>query len=145
MHPQLIEIYSKGNDSDINIVKFEDIQSANYSNVIFPKIIPCDLAALIYTSGSTGFPKGVMQTHQSMVFAAWSLIEYQRLSDEDRILLVLPIAFDYGLYQLLMSVKLGATIIIEVGMIIITRPIFTSYGFHLDNHKIYFHPSLSSC
>lgn len=76
-------------------------------------VIPNDLAALIYTSGSTGFPKGVMQTHQSMVFAAWSLIEYLRLSEEDRILLMLPIAFDYGLYQLLMGLKLGATVVIE--------------------------------
>jgi len=77
------------------------------------EIIPNDLAALIYTSGSTGFPKGVMQTHQAMVFAAWSLIEYQRLTENDRIMLVLPIAFDYGLYQLLMAMKLGATLIVE--------------------------------
>jgi len=76
-------------------------------------VIPNDLAALIYTSGSTGFPKGVMQTHQSMVFAAWSLIEYQRLTEDHRIMLVLPIAFDYGLYQLLMTMKLGATLIVE--------------------------------
>ncbi len=76
-------------------------------------IIPNDLAALIYTSGSTGFPKGVMQTHQAMVFAAWSLIEYLRLSADERIMLMLPLAFDYGLYQLLMAMKLGATLIVE--------------------------------
>ena len=76
-------------------------------------IIPNDLAALIYTSGSTGHPKGVMQTHQAMVFAAWSLIEYLRISEADRILLALPLAFDYGLYQLLMAMKLGATLIVE--------------------------------
>lgn len=75
--------------------------------------IPLDLAALIYTSGSTGNPKGVMQTHQSMVFAAGSLIEYLRLSATDRILCVLPVAFDYGLYQLLMSITLGATLVLE--------------------------------
>jgi amino acid adenylation domain-containing protein len=78
-----------------------------------PDIIPPDLAALIYTSGSTGNPKGVMQTHQSMVFAAGSLIEYLRLSEQDRILCVLPLAFDYGLYQLLMSIQLGATLVLE--------------------------------
>lgn len=78
-----------------------------------PEIIPNDLAALIYTSGSTGVSKGVMQTHQSMVFAAWSIIEYLRLSASDRIMLVLPLAFDYGLYQLLMSVILGATLVVE--------------------------------
>lgn len=75
--------------------------------------IPLDLAALIYTSGSTGNPKGVMQTHQSMVFATGSLIEYLRLDASDRILCALPLAFDYGLYQLLMSVALGATLVLE--------------------------------
>jgi len=75
--------------------------------------IPLDLAALIYTSGSTGQPKGVMQTHQSMVFAAGSLIEYLRLGANERILCLLPLAFDYGLYQLLMAITLGATLVLE--------------------------------
>lgn len=77
--------------------------------------IPLDLAALIYTSGSTGQPKGVMQTHQSMVFAKGSLIEYLRLGRDDRILCALPLAFDYGLYQLLMAISLGATLVLERG------------------------------
>ncbi|MBU6247155.1 MAG: AMP-binding protein [Xanthomonadaceae bacterium] len=76
-------------------------------------VIGLDLAALIYTSGSTGTPKGVMQTHQSMVFACGSLVEYLRLSPDDRILCALPLAFDYGLYQLLMTVSLGATLVLE--------------------------------
>jgi long-chain acyl-CoA synthetase len=77
------------------------------------KVISTDLSALIYTSGTTGNPKGVMQTHQSMVFVTGSLIEYIRLSHDDRILNVLPFAFDYGLYQLLMTVWLGATLVLE--------------------------------
>jgi long-chain acyl-CoA synthetase len=75
--------------------------------------IPPDLAALIYTSGSTGNPKGVMMTHQSMVFARDSIIQYLRLSSDERIINVLPLAFDYGLYQLLMTIRLGATLILE--------------------------------
>ncbi len=75
--------------------------------------IPNDLAALIYTSGSTGEPKGVMQTHLSMVFAHHSIIEYLELTERDRIFLALPLAFDYGLYQLLMAVRVGATLIVE--------------------------------
>jgi long-chain acyl-CoA synthetase len=78
-----------------------------------PGTIPNDLAALIYTSGSTGNPKGVMLTHSNMTFAAGSISEYLRLSEDDRILSVLPLAFDYGLYQLLMSVRLGATLSLE--------------------------------
>ena len=88
------------------------LTGANTSTIL-PKAIPNDLAALIYTSGSTGFPKGVMMTHQSMVFASWSLIEYLRLDDEDRILLLLPLAFDYGLYQLLMAITIGGSLIVE--------------------------------
>jgi long-chain acyl-CoA synthetase len=75
--------------------------------------IPLDLAALIYTSGSTGFPKGVMMTHQSMVFAAGSISQYLRLGPDERILGVLPLAFDYGLYQLLMAIRTGGTLVLE--------------------------------
>jgi amino acid adenylation domain-containing protein len=76
-------------------------------------VIANDLAALIYTSGSTGNPKGVMQTHQAMVFTVGSLVEYLRLDSGDRILNGLPLAFDYGLYQLLMTIRLGATLVLE--------------------------------
>ena len=77
------------------------------------RVIPLDLAAILYTSGSTGTPKGVMQTHQSMVFTVGSLVEYLRLSSTERILCVLPLSFDYGLYQLLMTVALGACLVLE--------------------------------
>ena len=76
-------------------------------------VIPLDLAAILYTSGSTGAPKGVMQTHQAMVFTLGSLIEYLRLGEDERILCVLPLSFDYGLYQLLMAVALGACLVLE--------------------------------
>jgi long-chain acyl-CoA synthetase len=76
-------------------------------------VIPLDLAAIIYTSGSTGTPKGVMQTHQAMVFTCGSLIEYLRLTPNERILCVLPLSFDYGLYQLLMAICLGACLVLE--------------------------------
>jgi long-chain acyl-CoA synthetase len=75
--------------------------------------IPLDLAAIIYTSGSTGTPKGVMQTHQAMVFTTGALIEYLRLTQDEKILCVLPLSFDYGLYQLLMAVTLGACLVLE--------------------------------
>lgn len=76
-------------------------------------VIPLDLAAILYTSGSTGSPKGVMQTHQAMVFTTGSLIEYLRLRQDEKILCVLPLSFDYGLYQLLMAVALGACLVLE--------------------------------
>src|SRR5690349_767282 len=84
------------------------IANAN-TDLIQPATIDQDLASIIYTSGSTGDAKGVMVTHLNMVTAATSISTYLGLRDDDIILNVLPIAFDYGLYQVLMSSRVGAT------------------------------------
>ena len=75
--------------------------------------IDLDLACLIYTSGSTGDPKGVMSTHANVVFSAASIIEYLGNVPEDIVINVLPLSFDYGLYQLLMTFKFGGTLVLE--------------------------------
>ncbi|MGC0774645.1 MAG: AMP-binding protein [Candidatus Acidiferrum sp.] len=77
------------------------------------KCIDIDLAALIYTSGSTGRPKGVMLTHLNFVSAATSITMYLESRADDIILSVLPLSFDYGLYQVLMAFKIGATVVLE--------------------------------
>ncbi len=107
------EEFQKEFIQDVSFTAFEKILSDPLPDYILPAIIPNDLAALIYTSGSTGFPKGVMMTHQSMVFTCWSLIEYLRITNDDRIILLSPLAFDYGLYQLLMAVTIGGSLIVE--------------------------------
>lgn len=77
------------------------------------RCIDIDLAALIYTSGSTGKPKGVMLTHLNILSAATSITTYLENTAEDIILSVLPLSFDYGLYQVLMAFKMGASIVLE--------------------------------
>jgi long-chain acyl-CoA synthetase len=78
-----------------------------------PGTIDQDLASIIYTSGSTGDPKGVMLTHLNMVSAARSVSGYLGLEEDDVIICVLPLAFDYGLYQILMGFRVGATVVLE--------------------------------
>jgi long-chain acyl-CoA synthetase len=75
--------------------------------------IDLDLACLIYTSGSTGEPKGVMSDHSNMVFAAGSITTYINNVEDDVIINVLPLSFDYGLYQLLMAFKIGGRLVLE--------------------------------
>jgi amino acid adenylation domain-containing protein len=75
--------------------------------------ISLDLALLIYTSGSTGTPKGVMMTHQNVVAAIRSITTYLENSADDVILNVLPVAFNYGMGQILAAIKVGATLVLE--------------------------------
>ncbi|HWM16743.1 MAG TPA: AMP-binding protein [Microbacterium sp.] len=75
--------------------------------------IDLDLAALVYTSGSTGRPKGVMLSHLNMVAAATSIAAYLENTEDDVILDVLPLSFDYGLYQVFLAFKVGARLILE--------------------------------
>jgi amino acid adenylation domain-containing protein len=74
---------------------------------------PSELATLVYTSGTTGEPKGVMHSHAGLVFATESIADYLHLGPDDRILSILPIAFTYGLSQLLLTARLGATLLLE--------------------------------
>jgi amino acid adenylation domain-containing protein len=75
--------------------------------------IDLDLACLIYTSGSTGEPKGVMSDHSNVDFATSSIISYLGNRESDIVINVLPLSFDYGLYQLLMTFKFGGTLVLE--------------------------------
>jgi acyl-CoA ligase (AMP-forming) (exosortase A-associated) len=72
---------------------------------------PEDLAALLYTSGSTGRPKGVMLSHANMWLGAISVAHYLRLTPADRVLAVLPFAFDYGQNQLLSTWAAGGCVV----------------------------------
>ena len=77
------------------------------------RCIDIDLAAIIYTSGSTGEPKGVMLTHRNMMTACTSIASYLELAEDEVILNVLPLAFDYGLYQMIMAFRTGARLVLE--------------------------------
>jgi acyl-CoA synthetase (AMP-forming)/AMP-acid ligase II len=54
-----------------------------------------------------------MLTHLNIVSAATSITTYLENVDTDVILDVLPLSFDYGLYQVLMAFKTGATLVLE--------------------------------
>jgi acyl-CoA synthetase (AMP-forming)/AMP-acid ligase II len=92
---------------------FEDVQAQFPATPLPRENIDLDLACLIYTSGSTGDPKGVMSDHSNVVFAANAIIEYLGNLESDIILDALPLSFDYGLYQLLMTFKFGGTLVLE--------------------------------
>lgn len=75
-----------------------------------------DIACLIYTSGSTGEPKGVICGHDNVVFASGSIIEYVGNVHDDVIYCSLPLSFDYGLYQVLMGLRVGGRVVLGRGL-----------------------------
>ncbi|WP_130875349.1 class I adenylate-forming enzyme family protein [[Pseudopropionibacterium] massiliense] len=73
---------------------------------------PDELALLIYTSGTTGNPRGVVCPHRQVSTATRSINSQLRYHPDDVILCRLPLAFDYGLYQLLLAARVGCTIVL---------------------------------
>jgi amino acid adenylation domain-containing protein len=98
---------------DKRVSYFDKVLSSYPDNPLRNKNIDLDLASIIYTSGTTGNPKGVMLSHLNMVSAANSITQYLENTSDDVILNVLPLSFDYGLYQILMGFKIGGRVILE--------------------------------
>ena len=85
------------------------------------RCLDVDLASIIYTSGSTGEPKGVMLTHRNMLTAATSIAAYLGNVEDDVILGALPLAFDYGLYQMIMAFAAGARLVLEPSFAVVPK------------------------
>jgi long-chain acyl-CoA synthetase len=83
-----------------------------------PEPIDADIgsrvAALIYTSGSTGLPKGVMLTHDNLIFSAGGAAKIRSLSPQDHLYGILPLSHIVGLSIVFLGTLLsGATIYLE--------------------------------
>ncbi len=78
---------------------------------------PTELAALLYTSGSTGRPKGIAISHDNLIAGARIVTSYLGITENDRILSVLPFSFDYGLNQLLSAVERRATLFLQRSLV----------------------------
>jgi amino acid adenylation domain-containing protein len=114
--PQIIWVEAEGGQNPLKKGhRFEELvrESSIHQATDWPRVIDVDLACLIYTSGSTGQPKGIMSTHHNMVSAARSIIQYIGNEPDDVVLDVLPLSFDYGLYQVIMTFMFGGTVVLE--------------------------------
>ena len=78
-----------------------------------------------------------MLTHRNMLTAGTSISTYLGLRQEDVILCALPLAFDYGLYQLIMSVRVGARLVLERSFSFLAQVLQT-----VVNQKVTFFPGV---
>ena len=78
-----------------------------------PEITPSSIAQIIYTSGTTASPKGVMLRHSNLVANTNSTIEYLQLSQNDRVMAVLPFFYSYGNSILLTHIAVGGSLFVN--------------------------------
>src|SRR5438309_5857841 len=72
-----------------------------------------DLASLMFTSGSTGLPKGVMVTHRNIECNSRDIIAYMGLSPDDKVMVVLPFHYCFGLSLLHTHLMAGGSVVLN--------------------------------
>ncbi len=108
------EIQRKLPENDLKVITPDNLPEINSNDIItFPKTTTPgeSCAEIIFTSGSTGKPKGVMISHKNLIANTTSIIEYLHLSGNDRMLVVLPFYYCYGLSLLHTHLRTGGSIV----------------------------------
>ncbi|MDT8402625.1 MAG: AMP-binding protein [Bacteroidales bacterium] len=80
-------------------------------------------AEIIFTSGSTGEPKGVMISHKNLIANTGSIVDYLELTPDDRMLVVLPFYYCYGLSLLHTHLRVGGSIVFNNSFIFLGKVI----------------------
>lgn len=73
---------------------------------------PGNLAIIMYTSGTTGAPKGVMLSHDNLLFTARRIIEWAEMKPNDREITTLRLSHSFGLGHIHCYILLGAEIVL---------------------------------
>ena len=89
-----------------------------------------DCAEIIFTSGSTGKPKGVMLSHKNLIANTTSILSYLNLASDDRMLVVLPFYYCYGLSLLHTHLRIGGSIVLNNSFIFLGKVIQNLLEYH---------------
>jgi len=99
------------------LVKFQDLIKQLLPAGWQPEPVqPDEMAVLIYSGGTTGVAKGIMLSHYNLVANAHQIIAWGNLTDEQRILAVLPLFHGFG-----MSVTMNAPVLAGGEIILMPR------------------------
>ena len=113
----------------INETIMTEIQEENFFLNSHPVVHEDDIAVIIFTSGSTGTKKGVMLTHKNMIANTGSIIDYLKLTESDRICVVLPFFYCYGASLLHTHIRVGGSIVLS------QKPFLGSVIKDIDNYQ----------
>lgn len=77
---------------------------------------PFDVVNMQYTSGTTGFPKGVMLTHYNIINDGKAIGDCMKLTEKDRLLIVVPFYHCFGLVLAVTASLTHATSMVPVDL-----------------------------
>ena len=81
--------------------------------ILFPEIEEEDPTEILFTTHSSGLPKGVVLSHLNLEANTRSIIQCLHLTDQDRMLVVLPFYESYGLSLLHTHLRAGGSIVLH--------------------------------
>ena len=95
-------------------LSFAELRSRDvFADSALPLVDPDDLAALMFTSGSTGRPRGVMVSHANIMANTESIVQYLGLTENDRIMAVLPFHYCFGTSLLHTHLRVGGSLVVD--------------------------------
>lgn len=116
----LEELNAEWKDNPVSVLKqvaenlflIEGPRKNNVSSDSPMNITPGELAYILYTSGSTGNPKGVMYSHKAaLAFVNWCAETFE-FNELDVFSSHAPFHFDLSIFDLYVSLKHGASVIL---------------------------------
>ncbi len=96
-----------------NALSFAKVREVVSASEDMPDVETDDLAALMFTSGSTGRPRGVMVSHGNIMSNTESIVQYLGLTENDRIMTVLPFHYCFGTSLLHTHLRVGGTLVVD--------------------------------
>jgi len=94
-------------------IKLSELYDQGVDKPCGVRCIDWDIASIVYTSGSTGKPKGVTLRHINIVSNTRSIVEYLKLTEKDRIMVILPFYYIYGKSLLNTHFYVGGSVVID--------------------------------
>lgn len=101
--PALKTIVVVGDNVPEDTIRFQDIISASDEQDLTHDADFNDIVSIIYTSGTTGRPKGATQTHRSILTCVQATSDFNKFTDEDRLLCALPLFNNFAINVVMMS------------------------------------------
>jgi long-chain acyl-CoA synthetase len=119
--PDLEKKLPEGSLKFITPARLKEINSDSAGHIEFKEQEEDKCAEIIFTSGSTGKPKGVMISHKNLIANTRSIVEYLKLTSNDRMLVVLPFYYCYGLSLFHTHLRVGGSIVLNNSFIFLGK------------------------